>query len=251
MYRRALTSLVLLLACTGDRPMALHLAGDSTMAAKLATKRPETGWGEMLQGHFDPRRVRVVNHAKNGRSTRTFISEGLWRELVGSLREGDVVLIQFGHNDAVREKADRYTTPRQYRANLLRFLRETRARGAVPILLTPVARRRFDEGGAVVDTHGEYPDVVRALAAEQGAPLVDLQRESERVLREHGPERSRELFLHLQRGEHPNYRAGVADDTHFSPRGAAVMAQLFVDAIRAQRLDLARHIVPEGGDSRR
>ena len=243
MWTRALLTAALL-GCAGDRPIAVHLAGDSTMAPKDAAKRPETGWGEMLQARFDTTDVRIVNHARNGRSTRTFLSEGRWEEIVRSLRPGDYVLIQFGHNDAVKEKVDRYTPPDDYRANLVRFVRETRAKGATPVLLTPVVRRRFDESGALVDAHGEYPDIVRAVSAEHDVPLFDMHRESARVLREEGRDRSRRLFLHLAAGEHPNYPGGVTDDTHFSPYGAEVMAGLFLGGVSGLSVELARHMRP-------
>jgi len=218
--------------------VTVHLAGDSTMAEKLAEKRPETGWGEMLQPLFKEG-VEVRNYAKNGRSTRTFISEGLWDGLIANVKEGDYVFLQFGHNDESKEKVDRYTSPADYRANLARFVAETRARKAIPVLMTPVMRRRFDSSGALLDTHGEYPEIVRSLARETGAPLLDLHLESGRVLMEYGPEGSLGLFLQLKTGEHPNYPNGIADNTHFSPKGAALMAERVAAAMRAAALPLA------------
>ncbi len=140
------------------RPVTIHLAGDSTMAAKLPGKRPETGWGEPLSAQFRDGSVIVDNRAKNGRSTRTFIEEGRWHDLLQATKAGDVVLIQFGHNDQSVEKPDRYTPPRDYARNLERFVADVRARDAMPVLLTPVARRRFDEAGNVAPSHGDYPD---------------------------------------------------------------------------------------------
>jgi N-acyl-D-amino-acid deacylase len=222
--------------------VTLHLAGDSTMAEKLASKRPETGWGEMLQAHFQEDRVVVRNYAKNGRSTRTFISEGLWDGLLTNVREGDYVFVQFGHNDQPKEKVDRYTSPKDYKANLARFIADTRARKAFPVLMTPVARRRFDPSGAHQDTHAEYPDLVRAVARETNTPLLDLHRESGRVLGQYGPVGSVELFLQLKPGENANYPEGVADNTHFSLKGAAVMAGLVVEALRAAALPIVREL---------
>ena len=106
--------------------VTIHLAGDSTMAEKLPEKRPETGWGERLQSFFDDKQVEVRNYAKNGRSTRTFISEGLWDNLLAHVKPGDYVFIQFGHNDESKEKADRYTPPDDYRKNLIRFIDDVR-----------------------------------------------------------------------------------------------------------------------------
>src|SRR5436190_4224615 len=164
-------------------PVTIYLAGDSTMAQKLPEKRPETGWGEMLQQFFDEKEVKVENHAQNGRSTRTFISEGRWTNIIEKLVEGDYVFIQFGHNDESKEKVDRYTPPADFRANLVRFVNEVRARQAIPVLLTPLMRRRFDAGGVFFDTHGEYPDIVRAVATEQKVILIDMHRKSEALLK--------------------------------------------------------------------
>jgi pectinesterase len=215
-----------------DRPVTIHLAGDSTIAQKLHAKRPETGWGERLQEYFDMDRARVANHARNGRSTRTFISEGRWQAIVDDLRPGDYVFIQFGHNDASPDKVDRYTPPADYRRNLARFVAEARGKEAHPVLLTPVMRRRFNERGEFYDAHGEYPDIVRAVATELRVPLIDMHRRSERVIREYGAERSKSLFLHLAAGESANYPQGLRDDTHFSPLGAEIMAGLVIDGIR-------------------
>jgi lysophospholipase L1-like esterase len=241
MRPRSLLASLLALVLVGARwspPVTVYLAGDSTMAPKLAEKRPETGWGEALQPCFDSATVRVENRARNGRSTRTFIEEGLWRAITDSLRAGDYVFIQFGHNDESKEKVDRYTPPDAYRANLTRFVDDVRARGATPVLLTPLMRRSFDPAGHVRDTHGEYPDLVRAVAAERGVALLDLHRASASALERYGPDSSRALFLQVERGESPNYPEGVHDNTHFSPRGATVMAGLAIDALRRARVPL-------------
>lgn len=240
-----LTLTVLLLlapAALAAEPVTIFLAGDSTMAPKQENRRPETGWGERLQERFDERRVRVDNHAANGRSTKTFISEGRWQALIDKVRAGDYVLIQFGHNDQSKEKGERYTPPDDFRANLARFVAEVRAKRATPVLLTPVMRRRFDREGVFYDTHGDYPDLTRRVAAEQQVALIDMHRLSEKVLVRHGPEESRKLFLQLKAGENPNYPNGVDDNTHFSPQGAALMAALAVDGFREQRLGLVRFL---------
>jgi pectinesterase len=240
---------LLLLLCgyaVAPRPITVFLAGDSTMAEKLPEKRPETGWGEHLQRFFDPAAVRVANHARNGRSTRTFIEEGRWQAIVDSLRPGDYVFIQFGHNDGSEEKPDRYTPPADYRANLVRFVGEVQARDATPVLFTPVVRRRFDGTGAFRDAHGVYPDLVREVAAEHRVELIDMHRSSQRVIEQHGPEASRRLFLHLRPNEHANYPAGLEDNTHFSPFGAELMARLAVEGIRDLRLGLAGHLARAG-----
>src|SRR5512139_1505791 len=135
-----------------QEPVTIFLAGDSTMAAKRSEKRPETGWGECLQQFFDSTSVIVENHAKNGRSTRTFIAESLWQAIVDSLKSGDYVFIQFGHNDKSQQKPERYSSPEDFRENLKRFVRDVRDKKAIPVLLTPVVRRRFNARGEFYDT---------------------------------------------------------------------------------------------------
>jgi lysophospholipase L1-like esterase len=222
------------------QPITVWLAGDSTMAQKQPDKRPETGWGEALQPCFDSSAVRIANRAMNGRSTRSFVAEGRWKAIVDSMKAGDYVFIQFGHNDE-KVGTPNYSSPDDYRRNLLRFVDEVRAHGGHPVLFTPVVRRRF-EGTHLVDTHGAYPDAARAAAAEGTVPLVDMTRSSAALVEPLGPDSSRALWLHLEPGENANYPAGVHDDTHFNPRGAERMAGLAVDAIRALHLELATQL---------
>ena len=234
--------LLLAFAALGSRaqPITLWLAGDSTMAQKQPDKRPETGWGEALQPCFDSAAVRIANRAMNGRSTRSFVAEGRWKAIVDSLKPGDYVFIQFGHNDEKVGTAN-YSSPEDYRRNLIAFAADVRARGGRPVLFTPVIRRRFD-GTRLVDTHGAYPDAARAAAAEAKAPLVDMTRASAALVEPMGPDSSRTLWLHLEPGANPNYPNGVRDDTHFNPLGAQRMAGLAIDAMRALRLDLATRL---------
>ena len=126
------------------KPIRIFLAGDSTMSIKEKKAWPETGWGMPFQTFWDST-VTVVNKAKNGRSTKTFISEGLWQSIVSVAEEGDYVFIQFGHNDESKEKVERYTDPVEFKRNLKKFICESRAKKAIPILLTPVSRRKFDK----------------------------------------------------------------------------------------------------------
>lgn len=220
------------------RPVTVFLAGDSTMAAKQPEKRPETGWGEMLGQHFKEGTVVVDNRALNGRSTKSFIAEGRWQRIVDAMQKGDYVFIQFGHNDQSKDKGERYTPPDQFKANLVRFVEEARAKGAHPVLFTPVMRRRFDKDGRFYDTHGEYPDYVRAVASEHDVPLIDMHRMSEGVIVKYGVEASKKLFLQSKPGENANYPSGVEDNTHFSPLGAEEMAALAVKGLKEGKIGL-------------
>jgi lysophospholipase L1-like esterase len=244
MHARSLVLSFAILATNAapTRPVTVYLAGDSTMAEKLPTKRPETGWGEMLGQYFRPDEVRIANRALNGRSTRTFISEGHWTAITDSLVAGDYVFIQFGHNDESPDKVDRYTPPDDFKRNLARMVADVRAKGATPVLFTPVRRRKFDSAGQLEDTHGQYPDLTRAVAAQQHVALIDMHESSAEVLSSYGADSSAKLFLQVEKGENPNYPDGVHDNTHFRPLGAELMARLAVDGIRALHLDLATHL---------
>jgi lysophospholipase L1-like esterase len=217
----------------GKRIVTIYMIGDSTMANKPLEDNPERGWGMMLQDFFDSTVV-VENHAMNGRSTRSFLAENRWQPIVDKLQKGDFVIIQFGHNDESKEKKERYTPPEDYRVNLIRFVNETRAHQAIPILCTPVMRRRFDENGDFYDTHGVYPDIVRRVADSLKVTLVDMHRLSEKRIRELGPEGSKKMFLFIKPGEYASLPNGREDNTHFSEWGAHEIAGLFVEGLRGQ-----------------
>jgi len=235
-----LPALAVLLAFTlQPKHITIYLAGDSTMADKDIKAYPETGWGTPFKAFFDTT-VTIVNKAKNGRSTKSFAKD--WESITDNLKAGDYVLIQFGHNDEIPTKANA-TTEVQFKENLLRFVTEARAKQAIPVLITAVARRKFDEEGKLKSTHDVYSDVVRKLAAEQKVPLIDLDRDSQALLQQFGVENSKMLYNHLAVGEHPNYPGGMVDDTHFNELGARKMAQIVLADIKLLKLDLADRIV--------
>jgi len=221
----------------------VFIAGDSTAANKEIKAFPETGWGMPFAYFFDST-VTVDNRAKNGRSTRTFVSEGLWQKLIDDVHEGDYLFIQFGHNDESKEKTDRYTTPDEYRTNLVKFIHETRNKKANPVLLTPVTRRQFDSSGHIKETHEIYSNLVREVAKQNNTPLIDLDEKSRELVQKFGPENSKLLFMQLEPGEHPNYPAGRNDNTHFNELGARKMAQLVLLGIKELNLELAQRIRP-------
>ncbi|TYT25980.1 cupin domain-containing protein [Luteimonas viscosa] len=203
---------------TAGEPRRVFIAGDSTASVYPAERAPREGWGMRLQPLLaDGWEVR--NHAQSGRSARSFIEQGWLDAIAKDLRRGDVLLVQFGHNDAKVEDPARYTDPAvAYPAWLQRYVALARERGATPVLVTPVARRKFD-GGQLLDTHGPYPQAMRELAGREGVALVDLNALSMDWLRGLGDAASKPYFLHV-----PAQRQ--ADDTHFSAAGAQVVACL-------------------------
>jgi lysophospholipase L1-like esterase len=236
-------SLSALLAFVPAAPahIKVYLVGDSTMSIKQVKAYPETGWGMPFAAFFNET-VTVDNRAQNGRSTKTFITENRWQPVAAALHEGDYVFIQFGHNDEVPTKGS-YTPEADFTANLKRFVSETRSHRGQPVLLTPVARRKFDAAGQIEETHAAYAELVRTVARETNTPLIDLDRTSQTLLQQFGPETSKLLFNHLAPGEHPNYPDGREDNTHFSELGARRMAELVLADIRALKLGLADRVV--------
>lgn len=229
-------------AMPGPAPR-VFLAGDSTMAPQ-PTALPGRGWGMALGDRFREDVV-VRNHARSGRSSRTFADEGHWSRLLAEVSAGDFVLIQFAHNDQKRQDPKRHTDPAtSFRDHLRRFVRDVRERGAVPLLATPVCRRKFDADGRLQDTHGAYPAAVRAVAREEGVALLDLERATAAWLQAEGEVPSRRFFLWLEPGAHPRVPEGRRDDTHFSAAGAAAVAGLAAAEIRAHVPALAAWLRP-------
>ena len=229
------------LSFTSPSKKKIWLIGDSTISIKEVKAYPETGWGMPFAGFFDSTII-VDNRAKNGRSTRTFLSEGLWTPVVDNLREGDYVLIQFGHNDEVKQKVERYTTVEEYKANLTKFVTDTRAKKGIPVLLTPVARRSFDANGMVKESHPLYSDAVIEVAKQLHVPYIDLDAKSKELYQKFGPENSKLLFNNLEPGEHPNYPLGQSENTHFNELGARKIAEIVLQEIKKLNIGLTGHV---------
>lgn len=224
----------------GGKKITLWMIGDSTMANKAVNKYPETGWGMAFGSYFDSS-VRIENHAQNGRSTLSFINEKRWDTVLSGLKKGDYVFIEFGHNDEKVEKPGVGTSHVDFAQNLSRFVQETRAKKAYPILMTPIVRRSF-EGETLLDTHKGYPEVVRRLADSLKVPLIDMEQKTRKLVTTLGPEKSISLFLHLAPG-HKNYPKGVVDNTHLNTEGADQFARLAAQGVKELKLDLQKKLL--------
>lgn len=211
------------------------IAGDSTASAYPIERAPRAGWGMALADFFGTHRE-VRNRAISGRSARSFVEQGALDALAPDLRRGDVLLIQFGHNDEKIEDPARYNEPHEaFPRWLMRYVDVARARGAVPILITPLARRTFD-GDQLLDTHGAWAEAVRALAAREGVALIDLTASSMDWLRALGPDASTHYYLHVP-------AQGLRDDTHLNAHGATAIACLVVAGWKQIDAALAEHVV--------
>ena len=213
----------------------VFIAGDSTASAYGPERAPRTGWGQVLHTYLD-KSWEVRNHAQSGRSARSFVDEGWFAGIASDLRKGDVLLIQFGHNDEKIEDPTRYNEPAQaFPQWLMRYVGLARERGATPMLVTPLARRKFDHG-QLLDTHGLYAQAVRALAAREQVGLIDLNRASTEWLRALGDAPSKAYFMHVP-------EQAQMDDTHLQRRGALAVACLVVAGWKQLDPAMQPHVV--------
>lgn len=223
-----------------EKPFAIFTIGDSTMANKKPEVYPETGWCQVLPDFFNET-VTIKNHAVNGRSTKSFIDEGRWQAVLDSLNPGDYVFIQFGHNDEKIQDSTRYTVPfGSYSENLKKFVTESRKKGANPVLLTSIVRRKFDETGTLIDTHGDYPVATRKVADELNVPLIDLQKLTKDWVNGLGDEPSKTMFLWTEPNE--KFPEGRKDDTHLCEEGARQIARLAMEDAKKQNLRFSRYL---------
>lgn len=258
-------ALILFSAFRADKSViTIFMIGDSTMAnKKMDGGNPERGWGMVLPGFFSED-IKIDNHAANGRSSKSFISEGRWEKVISKVKKGDYVFIQFGHND---EKADstRHTVPgTTFDENLRRYVNETRAKGGIPVLFNSIVRRNFvqpkdasitkdvrrtpgekeqpKEGTILFDTHGAYLDSPRNVAKELGVTFIDMNKITHDLVQELGPVESKKLFMFVEPNQVPAFPKGREDNTHLNVYGARAIAGLAVDAIGKAIPELAKYI---------
>lgn len=236
------TCLLFAFGFISSRKIHVFLIGDSTMANKPLANNPERGWGQMLPMYFNDNVV-IENFAINRRSTKSFIDEGVWHKVFNKLQPGDYVFIQFGHNDEKKNDSTRYAAPYgAYRNNLVKFIRESKEKGAIPILITPVNRRKFDKKGKLVDTHGAYPDVVRHVARQENVGLIDLYHSSKILFNKLGPNGTKKIFLWIPKDKYASLPEGKQDNTHFNMFGAETIAGLVVDGLKKFDFPLVKDI---------
>ena len=226
------------LAFLSEPKPVIYLIGDSTCADKPLDDNPERGWGQVFSNFFNEDVV-IENHALNGRSTKSFREQGHWKVVFDKLKPGDYVFIQFGHNDAKTTDTTRYAEAHTaYKQNLIRYVNETKSKGAIPILLTPVNRRKFDDKGNFIDQHADYPVVVREVAAELKVQLIDIHKKSLELFSQLGPEKTKEIFLHVKPNIYKALPEGKEDNTHFKRYGAITVAKMVADGIKELNLPL-------------
>lgn len=220
-----------------SKTISIFLAGDSTCATMKDTASSSyRGWGQVFPLFFDESKVAVRNFAKGGASTKTFKTLGIWDEMLGQVKKGDIVLIQFGHNDE-NVKDSRGTTPQEYKANLMAFVKDVRSKGAQPVLLTPILRRRYDNEGRAMRSGGanwnhlQYSPMVFEVADELKVKMIDGELLSEEWLNSMNRHEAKDYFVWFHPGAYPKYINGKSDDTHLNQKGAYEIAYRFAKSL--------------------
>lgn len=254
MVHRLISSFLILImfsSCTSEKSFTLWLIGDSTMADYanygedyMKERYPQMGWGQAMHyftvgdslktvSVWDADSVIIENHARGGRSTRSFFEEGRWSKVYNSLQSGDWVLIQFGHNDASESKVGRYVDLPGYKEFLRLYVNQTRQKGATPVLITPVCRNYPWENDQLQSSHGAYPDAMREVAEELNVHLIDLTLLSASHFTKMGREYvTNQYFMNLPAGKYEAYPDGQTDNTHFQPEGAKEVAGLVFQGLK-------------------
>lgn len=213
--------------------MTIYVCGDSTAAAYTQERVPITGWGQLLEGFLPG--CRVVDAARGGRSTKSFLSEGRLQAIEKEIQPGDLLLIQFTHNDT-SDLVWRHTDPHtSFVGNLSIFVDTARVLGAIPVLMTPIPRRYWRDG-QLLESHDEYPDAIRRLAMMKNVPLIDLYQRGTAYIRLIGEKESAKMYMNVEPGLYPAYPDGQKDDTHTCYAGAEVYARMTAEALAELKL---------------
>ena len=223
--------------------VTVFLAGDSTVTDQK--KEPYAGWGQMLPNFFR-QGVAISNQAESGLALRSFESQKRLQKILSMMKKGDYLFIQFGHNDQKDKRPDSgpFTT---YKANLVRFVEAAREKGGIPVLVTPMERRRFEENGEQPATLADYAEAARQVAAEQMVPLIDLNAMSVKLYAALGAKNSTKAFVFYPANTYPGQTKALKDNTHHSTYGGYELARCVVEGIKANVPELATRLAPDVG----
>jgi lysophospholipase L1-like esterase len=214
----------------------IYLTGDSTVVD--AQYEPWASWGQMLPYFFIPNEVVIANYAESGETLKAFEDRHRIDKIWNKLKPGDYLFIQFGHND---QKAGN-STKSGYRKRLKEWILKAKQLGAIPVLVTSMNRRVFDENNKIVNTLDDFPDAMREIAKDEKVDLIDLNALSKTLFEAMGTELAKKAFVYYPANAYPNQPNALADDTHFNPYGAYELAKCVVKSIVDQNLPLKKYI---------
>jgi lysophospholipase L1-like esterase len=216
----------------------VYLAGDSTVVDQ--DKEPWAAWGQMIPLFFNDR-ISIANEAESGETIKSFVGERRLAKVMSTIRPGDYLMIQFGHNDQ-KPGAGYVPAETDFKTILLDYIAQARAHGATPILVTPMNRRDFDADGKIVQTLGDYPAALREVAKDQHLALIDLNASSKILFETLGDAGTIHAFVHYPANTFPNQPDELKDNTHFNSYGAYELARIIIQSIRDQHLPLEPYL---------
>ena len=216
----------------------IFLCGNSTVVDQ--DNEPWASWGQMITRFFNEK-VCFANYAESGESANTFIAAGRLQKALTQMKSGDYIFMEFGHNDQ-KQKGPGKGAFYSYMTSLKTFIDEAKLRGAHPVLVTPTQRRSFDNNGKIQDTHLDFPDAMRWLAAKENIPLIDLHQMTRTLYEAMGVEESKKAFVHYPAGTYPNQTQDFVDNTHFNPYGAYQIAKCIVEGIKNLNLPIIQYL---------
>lgn len=221
-----------------DNVPTLFLCGNSTVVDQ--DNEPWASWGQMIPRFFTEE-VCFANYAESGESANTFIAAGRLKKALSQMKAGDYVFMEFGHNDQ-KQKGPGKGAYYSFMTSLKTFIDEARARGVNPVLVTPTQRRSFDENGKIKDTHEDYPEAMRWLAAKENVPLIDLNEMTRTLYEAMGVDESKHAFVHYPAGTYPGQASALADNTHFNPYGAYEISKCIIEGMKKARLPIVKFL---------
>ena len=219
----------------------IFLCGNSTVVDQ--ENEPWASWGQMIPRFFNFE-IAIANYAESGESANTFIAARRLKKALSVMKKGDYLMVEFGHNDQ-KQKGPGKGAYYSFMTNLKTFIDEVRAKGGQPVLVTPTRRRKFDKEGRTVNTHGEYPDAVRWIAAKENVPLIDLNTMTGTLYEALGESESKKAFVHYPKGSFPGQKKALADNTHFNPYGAYQIAQCVIEGMKKATPELTKFLKTE------
>lgn len=223
--------------------VTVFIAGDSTVTDQ--SREPYAGWGQMLPRFFGPS-VAISNHAWSGLALFSFQGGKRLEKILNQMKKGDYLFIQFGHNDQ-KDKSKDAGPFKRYKTNLKEFIAAARSKGGLPVLVTPMERRRFERDGTQTATLADYAEAVRQAGAEENVPVIDLNAMSLKLYAALGPDKSKRAFVHHPANTFPGQSEALRDDTHHSAYGGYELARCMVEGIKLALPDLAKHLAPDAG----
>lgn|GEM_PF-550893 len=237
----------------GKSKPVIYLLGDSTVETTKEDNYPRAGWGKMFYTYFKGsdqavianlglsnnisatqykmETITIENHSKSGASTKTVIEKGIFENIKKCLKSGDYVIIQLGHNDAKSNYPEKYTTIKQYKANLRSFIKACRKKGAICILVSPIPRYGFTDSGECKENFKKYRKAMKSVAEEYNVAYIELGEAMEEYLTFIGPVKSQNLYMMFSAKKYKAYPEGLTDKTHLSVKGAKCTAKILVNLI--------------------